>query len=123
MTHQDPDKKPQKTFLGMGVIMGLGIFAVLMACFWFTRGARQREVARFLEVAERVEVVVELRHGRGTEQRGGDRRVALVAQHPGDRHLGQRLAAFLGDVVERTQVAEVLLVEEVLVQRLAGRGP
>ena len=34
----------------------------------------------------------------GADQRGGH---ALVAQHPGDRHLRQRLAAPLGDVVQR----------------------
>ncbi len=33
VTHQDPDKKPQKTFLGMGVIMGLIIGVVMGMMF------------------------------------------------------------------------------------------
>ena len=58
-----------------------------------------RSIARELvvgeaEAVERRDVVLELRDARGADQRRGD---ALVAQHPGERHLRERLAPRGGD--------------------------
>ena len=51
------------------------------------------------------------------------RRHPVVAQQPGQRHLGQRLAAGGGHLVQRADVGEALLGEQPGVQRLALGGP
>ena len=72
-----------------------------------------------VEVVDRADAVLDLGRARGADQRRGD---AAVAQHPGERHLGQGLAAALGDVVERADVGDGAVVEELLAQRLALGG-
>ena len=66
------------------------------------------------ELVQRVERVVELLDVARADQRRGD---ALVAQHPRERHLRERLAARLGDLVERADVLEVLVAQQVRRQR------
>ena len=61
------------------------------------------EVLRELELVERGDVRLELLHARGPDQRGGD---PLVTQDPGERELRQRLAAALGNLVQRANLAE-----------------
>src|SRR4051794_34917734 len=63
-----------------------------------------------VELVQRPQAVLQLLDRTGADQRARD---ALVAQHPGDRHLRERLAAVLGDLVERADAGEVLLGEEV----------
>src|SRR4051812_3488385 len=73
-----------------------------------------------LEVLERGHVGLELPDARRADQRGCD---ARVAEHPGDRHLRQLLAAPLRDLVERAHALHVLLVDEVLLEEVVlGRA-
>jgi hypothetical protein len=72
-----------------------------------------------VQALERAERVVELGDARGADQRRGH---ARVAQDPGDRHLRERLAAPLGDLVERAHVLEALLGEHVLAEEDALGG-
>ncbi len=55
------------------------------------------------------EVVVELGHAAGADQHRGD---PLVAQHPRQRQLGQRLAAAVRDLVEPADVRDRLVGEQ-----------
>src|SRR3954452_22223372 len=66
-----------------------------------------------VELIERAQAVLELAHAAGPDQGGRD---APVAQDPGDRHLGERLAAPLRDLVEPPDPSEVLVVEEGLLE-------
>src|SRR5256885_40910 len=72
-----------------------------------------------VELGEGVEIGLELAHTAGANEGGGH---ALVAQHPGQRHLGERLATPLSDLAERAHVREVLLGEPVLVEERALGG-
>src|SRR5689334_15971800 len=62
---------------------------------------RGQLVVREVEVVERAEAVLELRHAAGADQ---GRRHARVAQRPRDRHLRERLPAALCHLVERAHV-------------------
>ncbi len=59
-----------------------------------------------LELGERADGILDLIDTAGADQR---RRRARIAQHPGERHLRQRLAALRRDVVQRADGGEVLL--------------
>ena len=67
-----------------------------------------------------VQAVVQLRDRAGADQR---RRHARVAKHPRQRHLRERLAAPLGDGVQRADAAEVAIVQELGFERAAEPGP
>ncbi|MPM43958.1 hypothetical protein SDC9_90636 [bioreactor metagenome] len=69
---------------------------------------------------QRTEIVLQLTHAGGTDQGRGH---PLVAEHPGQRHLGQGLAAAAGNLVEPADPPEGLLVEPVGVERGVLRGP
>ena len=76
-----------------------------------------------VQAVQRAQVVVELRDAARADQHRGD---PAVAQRPGQRHLGQRLAAVGGQLVERADVGEGLLGEQVRRERLvpwAAREP
>src|SRR5690606_11956569 len=77
-----------------------------------------------VEVPEPRHNLLHLLGAAGADQRGGDTRFGrlALAQDPGDRHLREALAAAPGDPVERAYVGDVLLVQELLPQRLALRG-
>src|ERR1700683_2420458 len=63
------------------------------------------------ELLERVERVVKLRDVARADERGGD---AFVAQHPGDRHLRESLAAAFCDLIEGAHALDVLVAQEFL---------
>src|SRR5438552_8881776 len=55
------------------------------------------------ELVERGDILFELRHAAGADQCGGD---AWVPQRPDESHLGQRLAAPLGQLVQGPHLPE-----------------
>jgi hypothetical protein len=63
-----------------------------------------------IEVVEGGDVLLELRDAAGPDQRGSDSR---VTQSPGDGHLGEGLASSKGDLVERSDEGEVVVVDRV----------
>src|SRR5262245_30816692 len=66
-------------------------------------------VVREGEPVQRRDVVLELGHARRADERGGD---ALVTEHPCERHLRERLAASRGDLVQRAELSERLVREQ-----------
>src|SRR5271154_6657359 len=66
---------------------------------------------RKVELLNRIERVVELLHIASSDKRRGD---SLVSQHPGYRHLRQRLPASCCNFVQRPYTVEVFLVQEIL---------
>ena len=72
------------------------------------------------EAVERCEVLLELGDARGADEGRGD---AGVAERPGERHLGERLAAGFGDLVQGADLAERLIVEEVGRERALPARP
>src|SRR5439155_9323585 len=63
-----------------------------------------------IEVVEGSDVLLELGDAAGADQHGSD---ALVAQGPGDGHLGEGLGSPQGDVVEGSDAGEVVVAEHV----------
>src|ERR1700733_7346216 len=79
------------------------------------------ELARVeVQAIERRHVLLELGHRARAEQRRGDPR---VAEHPGDRHLGQRLPAPLRDFIELPHAGEVLVADHLLGHVVAPAQP
>src|SRR4051794_1903084 len=76
-------------------------------------------LGRELEVLQRSDVLLELLDAARADQRGGD---ARVAERPRERELGQSLSSAPGDLVQRPDLAERLLVEPVGRQRVAAAG-
>ena len=70
-----------------------------------------------VQVLQRGDVLLELGHAAGADQRRGDPR---VAQHPGQRQLGQGLAAAAAISFSARTRVDVLLGEQVLGERLAA---
>ena len=70
-----------------------------------------------VEVRQREDILLQLVHAARADQRGAH---PLIAQHPGDRQLCERLAAPRRDLVERSHAREVLLAEQLLGERLAA---
>ena len=64
-----------------------------------------------VEPVERGDVVLELLHARGADER---RRHARVAERPGERQLRERLPAACGDPVQRSHLRQRLLVQLIL---------
>src|SRR3954463_16352689 len=72
-----------------------------------------------VEAVEGRDVLLELRDAARADQGRGDSR---VARRPGDRQLGQRLAAPAGQLVQRPDAAEGRVVERVRAERLGAAG-
>jgi hypothetical protein len=70
------------------------------------------------EAPDRCHIVLELLDAARPDQRRGHPR---VAQHPGQSHLGQRLAASLRNLVQRPNARKILVGDRIWIQRLSLR--
>src|SRR5215471_12944423 len=69
---------------------------------------RSQLFGRKFQLCQGSHVLLYLLHPTGTNQSGGHTR---LAEHPGKRHLRERLASFLGNVTERTNLPHPMLID------------